>query len=52
MAEAETNAVVRQHVRHGEEWVIDCPLGGEARARFVTDAVNDYFTRSSEWRPG
>jgi len=32
----------------GEDWIIDCPLGGETRARFVTDAVNDYFTRSSE----
>lgn len=32
----------------GQDWVIDCPLGGETRARFVTDTVNDYFTRASE----
>jgi hypothetical protein len=35
-------------VADGEEWVIACPQGSEARARFVTDAVNDYFTRASE----
>jgi len=29
----------------GQDWAIDCPLGGEARGRFVTDAVNDYLTR-------
>lgn len=32
----------------GEEWVLACTHGGEARARFVTDAVNDYFTRAGE----
>jgi hypothetical protein len=31
-----------------EDWVVGCPLRGEAWARFVTDAVNDYFTRVSE----
>jgi hypothetical protein len=28
--------------------VLDCPLNGEARAWFATDAANDYFTRTSE----
>jgi hypothetical protein len=27
---------------------VKCPIGGVGRARFVTDAVNDYFTRASE----
>jgi hypothetical protein len=29
---------------------VSCPQGGNGRARFETDAVNDYFTRSE--RPG
>jgi len=32
----------------GLPWLIDCPLAGETRARFVTDAANDYFTRTSD----
>jgi len=27
---------------------IECPLGGHARARFETDAANDYFTRTDD----
>ena len=27
---------------------IECPLGGHGRARFETDAANDYFTRGDE----
>jgi hypothetical protein len=32
----------------GQDWIIDCPLSGEVRVRFLTDAANDYFTRTSE----
>jgi hypothetical protein len=42
----------RPVLREGQEQpaAIPCPQGGNGRARFETDAVNDYFTRSE--RPG
>lgn len=42
----------RPSLRHDEDQprIISCQHGGNGRARFETDAVNDYFTRSE--RPG
>lgn len=35
-------------VEDGEPFEVECPVGGNVRARFETDAENEYFTRADD----